>query len=348
MPTRHRNKPDGATIRSRSVAAPRMTNGSSAIELGLQTQQRSLVEAACHDFRQPLQSLVLLQAMLARRVEGAELTALVARLDDALNVMTSIVQGLAEPLPRTSAAVVQSQSCSHVHRDVKAQFTPAEVDSVPVRTTIFVVDDDAGIRQSVADVLELEGLVVKTFASCEDFIARTANTADGCLLVDAYLPGMSGLDLLLKIQADGFAMPAIMITGNSDVPMAVQAMKAGAVDFIEKPFRHIELLACIDRAMELSRDQQQLVSWRLNAATQLSALTDRQREILEMVLAGHPSKNIAADLGISQRTVENHRASIMKRTGATSLPELARLAVAAASAMLDTSAQHGVAQSFLG
>jgi len=112
--------------------------------------------------------------------------------------------------------------------------------------------------------------------------------------------------------------------------MAVQAMKAGALDFIEKPIGRDELLASVERALEQSRDAGKLLLWRETAANQVAGLTVRQRQIMELVLAGHPSKNIAADLGISQRTVENHRASIMKRTGSKSLPALARLALAAA------------------
>jgi two-component system CheB/CheR fusion protein len=122
-----------------------------------------------------------------------------------------------------------------------------------------------------------------------------------------------------------------MITGNGDVPMAVQAMKAGALDFIEKPFNHSDLRANVERALEQSRDSGKLFAWREAAANHIAALTPRQRQIMDLVLAGHPSKNIAADLAISQRTVETHRASIMKKTGAKSLPALARLALAAAS-----------------
>ena len=141
---------------------------------------------------------------------------------------------------------------------------------------------------------------------------------------------MKGLELLQRLSDDGHRLPAIMITGNSDVPMAVQAMKAGAVDFIEKPIGRADLLASVDRALEQSRDSSKLTAWRENAASHVAGLTARQRQIMDLVLAGHPSKNIAADLGISQRTVENHRASIMKKTGAKSFPALARLALAAA------------------
>jgi two-component system CheB/CheR fusion protein len=141
---------------------------------------------------------------------------------------------------------------------------------------------------------------------------------------------MDGLDLLRHLRVAGDALPSIMITGNSDVPMAVEAMKAGADDFIEKPVGYRELLAAVDKALEHSRDAAKRVAWRQTAALHIADLTPRQREIMHRVLAGQPSKNIAADLGISQRTVENHRASIMKRTGSRSLPALARLAVTAA------------------
>ena len=164
--------------------------------------------------------------------------------------------------------------------------------------------------------------------------ARPFSTAfdpgkSACLLIDAYLPGMSGLELLEKLHDDGHRLPAIMITGNADVPMAVQAMKAGALDFIEKPIGREELIAGIERALELSEDSSKSAKLREAAAAHLAGLTPRQRDVMDRVLAGQPSKNIAADLGISQRTVENHRASIMKRTGSKSLPALARLALLA-------------------
>jgi two-component system CheB/CheR fusion protein len=149
-------------------------------------------------------------------------------------------------------------------------------------------------------------------------------------LIDAYLPGMNGLELLQRLHDLGDRLPAIMITGNADVSMAVQAMKAGASDFIEKPIGPSELLASVKRALEQSRDSSKLFAWRESAASHIAGLTPRQRQVMELVLAGRPSKIIAADLSISQRTVENHRASIMKKTGSKSLPALARLALAAA------------------
>src|SRR5208283_6110754 len=196
--------------------------------------------------------------------------------------------------------------------------------------TIIVVDDDDLVREAIRAVLEDDGRVVETYASCEAFLKAFDPGKSACLLIDAYLPGMSGLELLEKLHEDGHRLPAIMITGNADVPMAVHAMKAGALDFIEKPIGREELIAGIERALELSRDSGKLLELRESASAHLAGLTIRQREVMERVLAGQPSKNIAADLGISQRTVENHRAGIMKRTGSKSLPALARLALLAA------------------
>jgi two-component system CheB/CheR fusion protein len=194
---------------------------------------------------------------------------------------------------------------------------------------IIVVDDDDLVREAMRAVLEDDGRVVETYASCEAFLEAFDPGKSACLLIDAYLPGMSGIELLEKLHQDGHRLPAIMITGNADVSMAVQAMKAGALDFIEKPIGREELIAGIERALELSEDSGKLTKLREEAAAHLAGLTPRQRDVMERVLAGQPSKNIAADLDISQRTVENHRAAIMKRTGSKSLPALARLALLA-------------------
>ncbi|MGA7712427.1 MAG: chemotaxis protein CheB [Rhizomicrobium sp.] len=194
---------------------------------------------------------------------------------------------------------------------------------------IFVVDDDRHIRDGVRGILEGKGHVVEDFATCEAFLEAFHPGREACLLIDASLPGMDGFELLQRLHDDDHSLPAIMITGYGDVPMAVRAMKAGALDFLEKPISANDLLASVERALEHARDSTKLMAWQEAAANRIGKLTARQQTIMEMVLAGNPSKNIAADLGISQRTVENHRASIMKKTGAKSLPALARLALAA-------------------
>ena len=198
------------------------------------------------------------------------------------------------------------------------------------RPEVFVVDDDSTVREAIRDVLECDGRSVQAYSTCEAFIEAYRSGGEACLLIDAYLPGMKGLELLRWLGHSGHRLPAIMITGNSDVPMAVQAMKAGAWDFIEKPIGHRELLISVQSALERSRNSSDLLASQENAASAIAGLTPRQRQIMELVLAGHPSKNISVDLGISQRTVENHRASIMEKTGSKSLPALARLAFAAA------------------
>ena len=198
---------------------------------------------------------------------------------------------------------------------------------------VFVIDDDAALREDLGAMLVDVGLEVVTFASCEDFLADHAHNSGACIVVDAYLPGMSGLDLLHHLRANGNTVPAIMVTGRSDVAIAVEAMKAGAVDFIEKPVSAAGLLASIAHAMEMGQGSARRYDWREQASMRLARLTARQREIMDLVLAGHPSKNIAADLGISQRTVENHRAAIMLKTGSKSLPALARLAFALSEAV---------------
>jgi two-component system CheB/CheR fusion protein len=199
------------------------------------------------------------------------------------------------------------------------------------RPTVFVVDDDPAVRAAIMSVLADDGLQAEAYADGESFLQAYRNGVEGCLLVDAYMPGMSGIDLLERLRKDGRHLPALMITGQSDVHMAVTAMKAGALDFIEKPVGRVELLASISRALAQSHDTKQLSDWRAEAARRVGELTPRQHQIMTCVLAGQPSKNIAADLGLSQRTVESHRAAVMRKTGATSMPALARLALAASA-----------------
>jgi len=195
---------------------------------------------------------------------------------------------------------------------------------------IFVVEDDNHIREGMRGVLEAGGHAVEDYGDCETFLEAFRPGRESCLLLDAHMPGMSGFDLMKRMTDADHLPPTIMITGNSDVKMVVQAMKAGASDFIEKPVVQGELLASVERALEESRDSSVVAAWRDTAASHLSSLTLRQHQIMEMVLDGLPSKNIATDLGISQRTVENHRAEIMRKTGAGSLPALARLVLGAA------------------
>jgi two-component system CheB/CheR fusion protein len=203
-----------------------------------------------------------------------------------------------------------------------------EMASIYPRPTIFVVDDDDKIRETMRELLIERGYAVAAFADVPSFFEAHPG-GRGCVLVDAVMPGIGGIELIERLKAEKIDLPAIMITGLGDVPMAVKAMKAGAADFIEKPIGASELLASIERALDRRRDAAQLSVWRQAAVTRVASLTERQREILALVVDGKPSKNIAADLDISQRTVDNHRAAIMRKMGVKSIPELIRLALAA-------------------
>ncbi len=247
----------------------------------------------------------------------------------------------------TTLRAVAADNCVQLNKPVKreallkainqllAQEPAVDKHQTDGAATIYIVDDDSEVRHSLRELLEADGRTVEDFGDCEAFLAAYRPGGEACLLIDAYLPGIDGIELLRQLKSAGYHLPAIMITGSSAVPMAVEAMKVGAIDFIEKPVRWKDLLASIDRALELSRDEAKLLDWQADAKLHLKGLTKRQHQVMEMVLAGHPSKNIAADLGISQRTVENHRASIMKKTGTKSLPALARLALAATGAVAE-------------
>ncbi len=202
---------------------------------------------------------------------------------------------------------------------------PSETAATRKHGHILIVDDDPQVRESLCAALRDAGWQATDFETGEALMASAELAAGDCLLLDAYLPGMSGLELLDRLRVAGNTTPAIMITGHSDVTIAVAAMKAGAFDFIEKPVHLSNLLACVERARAVEREASLDHDRRLAAQTTLAQLTPRQREIMARVLDGQPSKNIAADLQISQRTVENHRAAIMRRTGSASLAALARL-----------------------
>ena len=237
-----------------------------------------------------------------------------------LKELTQVIQSLLGQ-PRNGAAP-----------PIPATQRTASLSPEPRPDIIHVVDDDSAIRDQFRTLFEEQGYAVETYPTGEAFLAAHLHAQGGCVLIDADLPGMSGLDVLRRLRVTHDHLAAIIVTGHGDVELAVQAMKSGASEFIEKPATAPELLACVARSLEQSRDRTALLAWRENAAKQIATLTPRQREIMDLVLAGHPSKRIAADLGISQRTVENHRALIMKNTGATSLPALARLALAAVPA----------------
>jgi two-component system response regulator FixJ len=191
--------------------------------------------------------------------------------------------------------------------------------------TVFVVDDDPGVGDSIRLLLRSVGLPAKTFRSGNEFLKAYDPKRAGCLVLDVRMPGMSGIDLQARLQEMDSILPIIFVTAHGDVPMAVEAVKAGAVDFIQKPFRDQELLDKIQEALEADA---RIRSQRVDLAEirgRLESLTPRETEVLDLVVAGKPNKNIARALGISQRTVEIHRARVMEKMEVRSVSMLVQL-----------------------
>jgi two-component system response regulator FixJ len=194
---------------------------------------------------------------------------------------------------------------------------------------VHVIDDDEAVRDSLAFLLETAGLAVRTYESPQPFLGRLPLETPACLITDIRMPEMTGIDLLRRLHEDGATLPVIVITGHGDVPLAVEAMKLGAVDFIEKPFDDDVLLAAVRSALAGGEADGALESERQAAAERLSSLSKREREVLDGLIAGHPNKTIAFDLGISPRTVEVYRANVMSKMQASSLSDLVRTALLA-------------------
>jgi len=198
---------------------------------------------------------------------------------------------------------------------------------MPNRPEIHIVDDDEAARESLSFLLGAAGHAVKTFDSAGAFLKALAGMAVSCVVTDIRMPEVDGLELMRRIKAEGHRFPVIMITGHGDVPLAVEAMKLGAFDFLEKPFDDDTMIAAINAA--LHRVEADIESQResFEIAERLDGLTPRERQVLEGLVAGQPNKAIGRDLGISPRTVEIYRAKVMDKMKASSLSELVRLAV---------------------
>ncbi len=191
--------------------------------------------------------------------------------------------------------------------------------------TVYVVDDDAAVRNSLRFLIESAGFRVATFASAREFLVGYNADAPGCLVLDVRLPGSSGLDLQQQLVAEGITIPVIIVTGHGDVPIAVRAMRTGAIDFIEKPYDDQVLLDRIRHAVDLDIRNRRDRAQRQEILARLALLTPREREVLEGVVSGMANKQIAGDLGISTKTVEAHRAHVMEKMRVDSLAELVRL-----------------------
>jgi len=195
--------------------------------------------------------------------------------------------------------------------------------------TVHVIDDDEAVRHSLAFLLDCAGLGVRCYGSAAGFLAVASELTRGCVLSDVRMPGLDGLALQRRLQELGSRLPLILMTGHGDVPMAVAALKAGAVDFLEKPFDDAKLLSAVRAALEQGRHIQAQDAELQGVARRLEALTPRERQVLGGLVDGLPNKAIAYDLGISARTVEVHRARVMQKMAARSLSELVRMVVVA-------------------
>lgn len=197
------------------------------------------------------------------------------------------------------------------------------------RTVVFVVDDDEDVRDSLRALLESAGWLVEDFASATALLSHGRLDQGRCLVTDVRMPGMDGLTLQAVLAEGQPGLPVIVVTGHGDVPLAVQAMKAGAIDFLEKPFDDEQLLASVARAAELRRQDLGRQAAAAAARARLETLTPRERQVLDLLVLGRPNKVIAFELDISPRTVEIHRAHLMEKMEARSLSDLVRTAIVA-------------------
>ena len=191
--------------------------------------------------------------------------------------------------------------------------------------TVFVVDDDEGVRNSLRFLLKSVGLQTQTLGSASEFLDTYKPSQPGCLVLDVRMPGMSGLELQQQLNLRGAVIPVIFITGHGDIPMAVEAMQQGAFDFLQKPFRDQDLIDRIQRALERDNRNRAALDQHAKIRERLDSLTPREREVLALMTRGKPNKIMAAELGVSQRTVEIHRARVMEKSGAASLAQLVRM-----------------------
>ncbi len=195
------------------------------------------------------------------------------------------------------------------------------------KQTVFIVDDDEPVRDALRLLMKSVGHESETFASGDEFLDFCSQEISGCLILDIRMPGMSGLELQEQLHKRGVNIPIIFITGHGDVQMAVQAMKHGAMDFLQKPFREQDLVDRVNEALEKDVNTNKLALQRTEIEQRVTNLTPRERQIMNMIVQGKASKVIAIDLGLSQRTVETHRTRIMRKMQSRSLAELVRMVV---------------------
>jgi two-component system, LuxR family, response regulator FixJ len=190
---------------------------------------------------------------------------------------------------------------------------------------VMVVDDDAGVRNAMRSLLKSVGLTATLHASAQEFLGAYDPAQPGCLVLDIRMPGMSGLELQQQLNLRGAVLPVIFMSGHGDIPMAVEAMQHGAFDFLQKPFRDQDLLDRIQKAIAKDGERRAALGERERIKTHLESLTDREREVMDLMTKGKQNKAIAQDLGVSPRTIEIHRARVMEKMDAQSVAELVRM-----------------------
>jgi two-component system response regulator FixJ len=201
------------------------------------------------------------------------------------------------------------------------------IDRQRATPTVFVVDDDEGVRESLRFLLKSVGLLTKVLGSAAEFLASHDANQPGCLVLDVRMPAMSGLELQQQLNLRGDMIPVIFITGHGDIPMAVEAMQHGAFDFLQKPFRDQDLIDRLQKALEKDARNRSELKQRTQILSRFDTLTPREHEVLALMVRGMPNKIMAAELGVSQRTVEIHRSRVMEKTAAGSLAHLVRMSM---------------------
>jgi two-component system response regulator FixJ len=200
---------------------------------------------------------------------------------------------------------------------------------MPTSYPVHIIDDDEAARHSLEFLLRSGGIASVSHDSAETFLSTLPNSKIGCVITDIRMPGINGIELMAQLRKGGSTVPVIVITGHGDIPLAVEAMKLGAIDFLEKPFDDDAILSAIDTALNRHKDQTSLDSERAAILERIKALSNRERQVLDGLILGHPNKTIAYDLNISSRTVEIYRANLMSKMSANSLSALVRMSMIA-------------------